>query len=135
MDSFSGHLTSNVKDALGECNIDLCVIPGGCTKYLDISVNRSRLKDAYQLDFINHGGSNGDYGTTTTNGHTITSNLQSTTTHSTQYMQSITTSTTKLKMTRLVECMKNSATRVTRERVLNGWRSMLKKRQEVKNNR
>jgi hypothetical protein len=53
MDSFSGHKTEEVKVALRNCNIDLVMIPGGCTKYLqplDISVNRSfksRLKDEY----------------------------------------------------------------------------------------
>lgn len=40
-------------------------------------------------------------------------------------------SMTKIKMNKLVECMKNSASKVTRECVLNGWRSMLNKRQEI----
>jgi hypothetical protein len=51
MDSFTGHKTTEVKDACKRH--DICMIPGGCTKYLqplDLTVNRSykcRLKDGY----------------------------------------------------------------------------------------
>ena len=98
MDSFTGHTTDAVKYALRECNIDLVVIPGGCTKYLqplDISVNRSfksRLKDSYQ--------SIGNY-------------------------ESIDASTTATRLKKLVACIKDSACRVSRECVMNGWRKML----------
>jgi hypothetical protein len=44
MDSFSGHLTDEVKSALNAHNFDVAIVPGGCTKYLqplDLTVNRS----------------------------------------------------------------------------------------------
>lgn len=50
MDSFSGHLTQQVRAVLKDHKFDVLIIPGGYTKYLqplDISVNRSfkaRLK-------------------------------------------------------------------------------------------
>ncbi len=53
MDSFRGHKTTEVKEACKRHDIDICMIPGGCTKYLqplDLTVNRSykcRLKDGY----------------------------------------------------------------------------------------
>jgi hypothetical protein len=53
MDSAPGHKTMQVKEACKRNNIDICMIPGGCTKYLqplDLKVNRSfksRLKNGY----------------------------------------------------------------------------------------
>ncbi len=44
MDCAPGHKTDQVKRACKELNFDICMIPGGMTKYLkplDISVNRS----------------------------------------------------------------------------------------------
>jgi hypothetical protein len=44
MDSAPGHKTVEVKEACKRHDIDICMIPGGCTKYLqplDLTVNRS----------------------------------------------------------------------------------------------
>jgi hypothetical protein len=51
MDSAPGHKTIQVKEACKSKNIGICMLPGGCTKYLqplDLTVNRSfksRLKN------------------------------------------------------------------------------------------
>ena len=61
MDSFTGHKTREVLDTLKRYNWDVCMIPGGCTKYLqplDVSVNRSlkcRLKDEYCKSIQSYG--------------------------------------------------------------------------------
>jgi len=43
MDTFSAHMTDNVKDAFKKCNSKLLFIPGGCTSVLqplDIGINK-----------------------------------------------------------------------------------------------
>ena len=43
LDTFSGHLTDRVKDALDKCGTKMLVIPGGCTSVLqplDVSINK-----------------------------------------------------------------------------------------------
>ena len=43
LDTFSAHLTDNVKDQFERCGTKLLVIPGGCTSVLqplDISINK-----------------------------------------------------------------------------------------------
>jgi hypothetical protein len=62
MDSAPGHKTKEVKEACQRNSIDICMIPGGCTKYLqplDLTVNRSfkaRLKNGYSMMMRNYTG-------------------------------------------------------------------------------
>ena len=62
MDSHRSHMTDDVKVACKSHNIDIIMIPGGCTKYLqplDLTVNRSfksKLKQQYHRSMKNYAG-------------------------------------------------------------------------------
>ena len=62
MDSHRSHMTDAVKTACKQHNIDIVMIPGGCTKYLqplDLTVNRSfksKLKQHYYTSMKHYDG-------------------------------------------------------------------------------
>jgi hypothetical protein len=103
MDSFRGHKTTEVKEACKRNQIDICMIPGGCTKYLqplDLTVNRSykcRLKDGYARMMKSYTG---------------------------LIDKSKKESANKINLVALTANVVQSATSVTRECVLRGWTKM-----------
>ncbi len=103
MDSFRGHKTTQVKEACKRHEIDICMIPGGCTKYLqplDLTVNRSykcRLKDGYARMMKNYTG---------------------------VIDKSRKQSASKINLIALTANVIQAAEAVTRECVTNGWRKM-----------
>ena len=107
MDSAPGHKTSQVKEACKRNDIDICMIPGGCTKYLqplDLTVNRSfksKLKDGYALAMQDYTG-----------------------------LVEKPDSVTRLNMRKLTENVINSVKGITKQCVENGWRKM----DEARNN-
>ena len=105
IDSAPGHKTTQVKEACKRNHIDLCMIPGGCTKYLqplDLTVNRSfkcRLRDGFAKSMLKYDAS----------------------THKT---------VSKYNMRELVGNVVDAVNGVTRQCVLNGWRKMSKAKAE-----
>ena len=101
IDSARGHMTKEVKEACKRNDIDICMIPGGCTgilQPLDLTVNRSfkaRLKRGYARAMRG-------YPTTTARKEPKS----------------------KLNMRYLVENVLQSAQGVTGDCVRNGWRRM-----------
>jgi hypothetical protein len=96
-----------VKEACKRNNIDICMIPGGCTKYLqplDLTVNRSfksRLKNGYSRMMKQYSG---------------------------VIDKSKKESANKINMKELLQNVRQSADNVTAQCVLNGWRRMVKER-------
>jgi hypothetical protein len=105
MDSAPGHKTVQVKEACKRNNIDICMIPGGCTKYLqplDLTVNKSfkaRLKNGYSRMMKLYSG---------------------------VIDKSKKESANKINMKELLANVSESADNVTEQCVLNGWRKMNK---------
>jgi hypothetical protein len=102
LDSFAGHKTTEVKDACRHY-IDICMIPGGCTKYLqplDLTVNRRykcMLKDGYAMMMKTYTG---------------------------EIDKSRKQSASKINCIDLTANLIQSAKAVTRECVIRGWRKM-----------
>ena len=105
MDSAPGHKTLEVKEACRRNAIDICMIPGGCTKYLqplDLTVNRSfkaRLKRGYATQMQHYTG--------------IIDKAKK-------------ESANKINMAALMENVLHSTNAVTQQCIHNGWRKMSK---------
>ena len=106
MDSHRSHMTDAVKTACKQHNIDIVMIPGGCTKYLqplDLTVNRSfksKLKQHYYKSMKHYNG--------------VIDKTQK-------------QSANKINMEVLCRDVVAAAKDITRDCILNGWNSMWKR--------
>ena len=110
MDSHRSHMTDDVKAACRSHNIDIVMIPGGCTKYLqplDLTVNRSfksKLKQHYHRSMKHYTG---------------------------VIDKSRKESANKINMNVLCRDVIAAANDISRECIMNGWNSLWKRDQRL----